>query len=105
MTEQLEPRLELGTVRGLACVALVAYHVLGPTSASGMHLPDSSYWHVAMNSLDFLRMPMFSVLAGFFYAAHRVDAAALGGFLHRKAVRLLAPLLFVTTIMFILRRA
>jgi peptidoglycan/LPS O-acetylase OafA/YrhL len=103
--EQAEPRLELSTVRGIACVALVAYHVVGPASDSGMHLPDGSYWHAAMNSLDFLRMPMFSVLAGYLYAAKRVDAASIVRFAHKKALRLLAPLIFVTTIMFLLRQS
>lgn len=68
-----------------------------------MQLPDSSYWHVAMNSLDFLRMPMFAVLAGYLYARHRVEQSALKSFLHKKAFRLLVPLVFVTTVTFILR--
>lgn len=97
-------RLELTTVRGIACVALVAYHVIGPTSASGMHLPDSSGWHYAMNSLDFLRMPIFSVVSGFVYARHRVSREMLGGFLRKKVARLGVPLLFLTAVMLMLRR-
>lgn len=91
------------TVRGLACVALVAYHVVGPTHVSGMHLPVNSYWHLAMNSLDFLRMPTFTVLSGFLYAAHRADFHSLPQFYLKKAARLGLPLVFVTTIVFILR--
>jgi len=72
---------------------------------SGMHLPESSSWHHAMNSFDFLRMPLFSVLSGFLYAGHRADRASLPDFLRKKAARLLAPLLFVTLVMFVLRRA
>lgn len=104
MKDAYRPRLELATVRGIACVALVAYHVVGPSAADGMHLPDSSYWHTAMNSLDFLRMPLFAVLAGFIYARRRVDPGTLIEFIHRKALRLLAPLLFVTAVMVMLRR-
>lgn len=105
MAELTEPRLEIATVRGVACAALVAYHVVGPSSVSGMHLPDDSYWHDAMNSLDFLRMPMFSVLSGYLYAAHRVERGALASFFRKKALRLLVPFLFVTAVMYTLRQA
>lgn len=105
MPGYLEPKLELNSVRGLACVALVAYHVIGPTKDSGLHLPDHSHWHVIMNSLDFLRMPMFTVLSGYLYARHRVEREALAEFARKKASRLVAPLLFVTTVMFVLRAA
>lgn len=101
----LQPKLEVNSVRGLACVALVAYHVIGPTKDSGLHLPNSSYWHVLMDSLDFLRMPMFSVLSGYLYAGHRVERERLREFFRKKASRLLAPLLFVTTVTFVLRHA
>ncbi|MBY0581430.1 MAG: acyltransferase [Sphingomonas sp.] len=96
-------RFELMTVRGLACVALVAYHVVGPTQDNGMHLPLNSSWHLAMNSLDFLRMPMFTVLSGFLYASQRADSHSLPQFYRKKVNRLVLPLVFVTTIIFILR--
>ncbi|HEV2594858.1 MAG TPA: acyltransferase [Sphingomicrobium sp.] len=95
---------ELTTVRGIACVALVAYHVVGPTSASGMHLPDSSQWHHAMNSFNFFRMPLFSVISGFVYAGRRVERHFIAEFLKKKSLRLGAPLLFVTAVMLGLRR-
>jgi glucan biosynthesis protein C len=90
-------------VRGIACVALVAYHVIGPTSASGMHLPDGSAWHLLMNSLDFLRMPIFSVVSGFVYARHRASRSSLLPFAQKKIGRLLVPLLFVTAVMLAIR--
>ena len=103
MSESSDARLELTTIRGIACVALVAYHVVGPSSASGMHLPDCSTWHYAVHSFDFLRMPLFSVLSGYFYARHRATAATLSALLTKKAVRLGLPLLFVTAVMLQLR--
>lgn len=99
-----EARHNLMTVRGIACVALVAYHVVGPTQASGMRLPETSYLHVVMSSLDFLRMPMFTVLSGFLYASRRAEPNTLAPFFRRKAARLLIPLLFVTTVVLLLRR-
>lgn len=103
MSHAVNPRLELGTVRGIACVALVAYHVIGPGPANGMHLPDSSVWHRVMNGLDFLRMPLFSVMSGYFYAKARADRCSIAGFLSKKLRRLGVPLLFGTTVMFLLR--
>jgi len=70
-----------------------------------MHLAEASYWHVFMNSLDFLRMPMFTVLSGYLYAGHRANRESLAEFFRKKASRLLAPLVFVTTVMFLLRLA
>jgi peptidoglycan/LPS O-acetylase OafA/YrhL len=103
MSQTSDARLELTTIRGIACMALVAYHVIGPSSESGMHLPDASNWHYAVHSFDFLRMPLFSVLSGYFYARHRVSAATLSSFLAKKGVRLGLPLLFVTAVMLQLR--
>lgn len=104
MPQSSDARLEVTTIRGCACLALVAYHVVGLGPESGMHLPETSGWHYATGSLDFLRMPLFTVLSGFLYARHRVDAGSLADFLRKKSVRLLAPLLFVTTAMVLLRR-
>lgn len=103
MSQAATARLELATIRGIACLALVAYHVVGPSSDSGMHLPETSSWHYAVHSFDFLRMPLFSVLSGYFYARHRVTGASLLPFLRKKAVRLGAPLFFVTAVMLQLR--
>ena len=105
MTRSHVVRPEITTLRGIACVALVAYHVIGPTSVSGMHLPDSSLWHHAMNALDFLRMPIFAVIAGYVYASRRVDRASLGRFIKGKFMRLAIPLVFMTAVMVALRYA
>jgi peptidoglycan/LPS O-acetylase OafA/YrhL len=98
------PRLELMTVRGIACLALVCYHVVGPTSANGMHLPEGSAWRQAMSSLDFLRMPTFALLAGFLYGSRRVSPSNLGQYLGKKAQRLGLPLLFATLFTVVARR-
>jgi peptidoglycan/LPS O-acetylase OafA/YrhL len=69
-----------------------------------MHLPASSPWHYLMNSFDFLRMPLFTVVSGYVYARHRATAGSLRTFLSKKALRLGAPLLFLTAVMIELRR-
>ncbi|WP_338505241.1 acyltransferase [Sphingomonas kaistensis] len=92
------------TVRGIACLALVFYHVVGPTSDNGMHLPEGSAWRQAMSSLDFLRMPTFALLAGFLYGSRRVTSSNLGHFLGKRAQRLGLPLLFATLFTVVARR-
>ena len=95
---------EITTVRGIACVALVAYHVVGTSAVSGMHLPDGSMWHRVLDALDFIRMPIFAVVAGYVYARRRVEASSIANFLKSKVLRLAIPLVFVTTTMVGLRR-
>ena len=89
-------RLEIDTLRGLACVLLVSYHVVGATPSSGLLLHEG--WLRDVNDyLAYLRMPLFTVLSGYVYAARPFSGKALG-FVLGKARRLLIPMLFVGTI-------
>jgi len=58
-------------VRGLACLMIVAFHVIGDDAGEGLRLPDNSGWHYAMKSIVFLRVPLFIVISGYFYGGHR----------------------------------
>lgn len=92
----MHSRLRLDTLRGLACLLLVSYHVIGADSTSGLRLPDD---HLASQANDFLaliRMPLFSFLSGMVYAARPVRGS-LVGFATGKARRLLVPMLIVGT--------
>ncbi|MDH0864983.1 acyltransferase [Mitsuaria sp. GD03876] len=92
----MHSRLRLDTLRGLACLLLVSYHVIGADSASGLRLPDD---HLASQTNDFLaliRMPLFSFLSGLVYAA-RPLRGEIGGFAKGKVRRLLVPMLIVGT--------
>jgi peptidoglycan/LPS O-acetylase OafA/YrhL len=57
-----------------------------------------------MDSLLWLRMPLFTVLSGLVYAQRRVARRDLGPFLGRKARRLLLPLI-VATLVFLAARS
>lgn len=94
----------LGTVRGLVCFMLVAYHVVGMDPATGLRLPADSLWHHFVNSFDFIRMPAFTILSGYLYARRRMDASHLAVFWRKKARHLLVPLLFATAVTWVLRR-
>lgn len=90
-----ERRLEIDTLRGLACILLVAYHVVGGTKYSGL-LIDGGWLREINDYLAYLRMPLFTVLSGYVYASRPFAGDGLG-FVAGKARRLLVPMLFVGT--------
>ncbi|HET6605146.1 MAG TPA: acyltransferase [Rhodopila sp.] len=94
----------LDSVRGLACILVVALHVVGVDAATGLRLDMSSPWHYVMTSLEFLRMPLFTALSGYLYAGNRVSRQGFDRFWSKKLQRIGVPLLFVTTLVWILRR-
>ena len=93
----------LDTVRGLACLLVVALHVIGDEPTNGLHLPMSSGWHYAMGSIEFIRIPLFTTLSGFRYAGTRVDRGGIARFWSKKLRRLGVPLLFVSAVVWLLR--
>ncbi|MBK6454153.1 MAG: acyltransferase family protein [Proteobacteria bacterium] len=54
-------------LRGFACILLVAFHVIGAHSDSGMVVADDSWWRTFSNIFTPLRMPLFTFLSGFVY--------------------------------------
>ncbi|HEY4044843.1 MAG TPA: acyltransferase [Rhodopila sp.] len=93
----------INDVRGLACLLIVALHAVGDTASNGLHLPMESGWHYVMQSIEFLRIPLFTALSGYLYAGRRVSAQKLSGFWLKKLRRLAIPLAFATTVMWLLR--
>jgi glucan biosynthesis protein C len=74
----------INTVRGLACLLIVALHVVGDAASNGLHLPMTSAWHYVMQSIEFLRIPLFTALSGYLYAGRRVTAQKLSNFWTKK---------------------
>jgi peptidoglycan/LPS O-acetylase OafA/YrhL len=89
------------TLRGLACLLLVGFHVIGSGTTSGMAVPDDSGWRMFANILTPLRMPLFAFLSGFVYAYRPVRAGEESRFARRKLIRLWLPLLTVSTIYYL----
>jgi fucose 4-O-acetylase-like acetyltransferase len=86
----------IDTARGVTCVLLVAYHVIGlPTS--GLRVQDDSYWRFFADLLIYFRMPMFAFLSGYTYAC-RPYAGETGRFIYGKAKKLLLPMFIVGTL-------
>jgi peptidoglycan/LPS O-acetylase OafA/YrhL len=70
MQKKLVPskrNIPVDTLRGLACILLVAYHVIGVTPESGLRLHDGILKN-ANELLAYIRMPLFTFLSGFVYA-------------------------------------
>jgi fucose 4-O-acetylase-like acetyltransferase len=86
----------IDTLRGLACVLLVIFHVVGQDAHSGLRLPDDDLLRQVNDVLAYVRMPLFSLLSGYVYAWRPYTGGA-GGFIRGKARRLLVPVLTVGT--------
>lgn len=89
------------SLRGLACLLLVAFHVIGSHSDSGMVVPDNSWWRAFANIFTPLRMPLFTFLSGFVYAYRPVNTGKMGLFIRKKFIRLWLPLLTVSTLYYL----
>lgn len=95
-------RSDIDTLRGLACILLVSFHVVGYPE-TGLRLP-SSHWLSQFNDLlSYLRMPLFSFISGYVYAA-RPFAGDARQFIRGKSRRLLLPLLTMGTLYALVQR-
>ncbi|MCR2801919.1 acyltransferase [Microbacterium sp. zg-Y818] len=96
--------ISVDTLRGLAIIFMVAGHVIGGTSASGMLVDDDSPWRYGYALFSDLRMPLFTALSGFVYGLRPLrDIDQYGRFVRGKMRRLMVPLVSVGTIFVILQ--
>lgn len=79
------------TVRGLAIVLLVAYHVIGSGPGSGLRLEHGTFLRFCADLLVDVRMPLFACIAGYIYANRPPKLAGLGRFVAGKLRRLALP--------------
>ena len=89
--------IEVDTLRGIACVLLVLFHVVGDTPAVGLKIPQGHWLQVVNEALAYVRMPLFSFISGYVYGFRPYQGNPLG-FLKGKVRRLLLPLITVGTI-------
>ena len=93
--------MTVDTVRGIAIILLVAFHVVGYRS-TGLRLPDGHPVREVNAMLIYVRMPLFTILSGYVYAL-RPFAGDVRRFVRGKARRLLIPLLVVGTMFAVLQ--
>jgi fucose 4-O-acetylase-like acetyltransferase len=98
----LPNKTSIDTLRGLACFLLVAYHVIGFTPETGLHVP-ADHWVSRVNDwVSLVRMPLFALLSGWVYAQRPVHGWVMQ-FAWAKVRRLLIPMLVVGTAFAVLR--
>ncbi|NTV24975.1 MAG: acyltransferase [Chlorobiaceae bacterium] len=88
--------IPIDTLRGIACIFLVAYHVIGITPSSGLRLHDGILKD-ANELLAYIRMPLFTFLSGVVYA-WRPYTNDWQKFVKGKVRRLIVPMLFIGTV-------
>lgn len=88
--------MRIQTLRGLACLLLVLYHVVGDDPGTGLRVQDGMLrWF--NDGLAYLRMPLFTFLSGLVYGMRPFHGDSRA-FLLGKARRLLVPMLVVGTL-------
>ena len=102
MTSPDNNRFQIDTLRGLACLLLVLYHVVGDVPVAGLKLPADHGLSVVNHLVSFGRMPLFACIAGFVYALRPLQGE-VAQFIGSKVRRLLLPLFFVGTAFGLLR--
>ncbi len=90
------------TLRGIAIILMVAGHVIGVNSTTGLNVEDSSVWRYFYYSFEYLRMPLFTAISGYVYAIKPVQGGNVRRFLGGKSRRILLPFVSVATVQYIL---
>jgi peptidoglycan/LPS O-acetylase OafA/YrhL len=93
------------TMRGLACLLLVAFHAIGSTGDSGLHVADTSAYRLFTNLFVHVRMPAFTFLSGLVYAWRPLRAGDERRFMEKKLRRLGVPLIVASTLLYVLHIA
>lgn len=86
--------LEIETLRGLACLLLVLYHVIGPLGG-GLKIDVGSPFRVIADSMVYIRMPLFTFISGYIYSIYKVRGNDFPGYVVGKVRRLIVPLFCV----------
>ena len=93
--------MRIETLRGLACLLLVLYHVVGADRNYGLRVEDGPVRWVN-DALVYLRMPLFIFISGLVYGL-RPFTGDSRAFLVGKARRLLIPMLVVGSLFALLQ--
>ena len=93
--------LGVESLRGLAILLVVAFHIIGHSPSSGIQVSEDSFWRYFTDTLEFIRLPLFVAISGFVYALKPVNKSEGTGFLLGKARRILIPFLMVSTLQYV----
>jgi fucose 4-O-acetylase-like acetyltransferase len=91
------------TLRGIAIILVVIGHVIGYSSTGGMKVADDSIFRYIYFSLEYIRMPLFTVISGWVYANKPVRLGEERSFLKGKFRRLIIPMFAISTLLYVMR--
>lgn len=98
-----EKDLSIETLRGVAIILMVMAHVIGTNSRLGLQVADESFLRWLYCLTENFRMPLFTVISGYIYAVRPLSKNQSKKFLKGKINRLFYPLIFVSTLQFLVR--
>jgi surface polysaccharide O-acyltransferase-like enzyme len=88
---------QIETLRGIACLLLVAFHVIG-SPQTGMHVADNSGWRMLTTLFTPVRMPLFAFISGYVFTVCTLPRRELWAALTKKFRRLGIPLISASLI-------
>ena len=97
---ELSERIQ--SARGLACILLVSFHVIGNEPTTGLHVAQTSGLNFFAHLFSYIRMPLFSFLSGFVYAYRPVHKSQGRSLAISKLRRLMVPMITAVTATFVL---
>ncbi len=99
----IEKDLFVETLRGLAITLVVIGHVIGSASDGGMQVSDDSFLrYLYYTFIEFLQMPLFTIIAGWVYALNPIKQGNFLPFIKKKVYRILVPMIVVGVVYFLL---
>jgi fucose 4-O-acetylase-like acetyltransferase len=101
LTGKKNPHIE--TLRGVAIIFIVMGHMIGYSSTGGMRVSDDSFFRYLHYSLEYIRLPLFTVISGWVYANKPVLRGDEEKFIKGKFRRLIVPMFFISTLLFLFR--
>jgi glucans biosynthesis protein C len=99
----LKKNESIETLRGLAIILVVFGHIIGFDKTGGMRVADDSIFRYLYFTLEYIRMPLFTVISGWVYANKPIMNADRLKFIKGKLRRLIVPMLVISTLLFLFR--
>jgi fucose 4-O-acetylase-like acetyltransferase len=104
METSKEKDLFIETLRGLAISLVVIGHVIGSASDGGMQVSDNSFMrYFYYTFIEFIQMPLFTVIAGWVYALYPIKPGNFLPFVKKKVYRIFIPMIVVGVSYFLLQ--
>lgn len=101
IASDIEESRRLQTVRGMVCILLVTYHVIGSENQTGLQVPSESIYRAFADFFVHVRMPLFTILSGFVYAYRPAVPGEMISLMIKKFRRLALPLITATTVVYL----